>query len=428
MNKINKIYNLYLKHSICTDSRNVKEGQIFLALKGENFDGNKFAHNAIKKGCSYAIVDDSDVYLDDRYIYVNNTLETLQKLSNFHRKKLGIPIFAITGTNGKTTTKELIANILSHKFNLQATKGNFNNNIGVPLTLLTFNKNIEFGIIEMGANHRGEIEELCEIAAPNYGLITNVGSAHLEGFGKFETIKETKAELYHYLVKKNERIFINKNNEHLLSMLPENSKAIYYGLDMFKSFSYQQNPFLEISYKDFNNKDVRIKTKLIGNYNIENIISAISVGKYFKISNENIKKAIENFKPVDLRSQLKKTKHNSLVIDAYNANPVSMKAAINSFGTMGKKKKIVIIGDMLELGKYSKEEHLKIINFLKKLNFDHVVFVGKNFYSVRQKDNYTYLQTTDDLVSILQKKAIRDHWILLKASRGIQLEKIIQYL
>ncbi|MCD6113437.1 MAG: UDP-N-acetylmuramoyl-tripeptide--D-alanyl-D-alanine ligase [Bacteroidales bacterium] len=425
-NKIEEIYNLFNSFpNINTDSRKTIDNSLFFALKGENFNGNKFAEIALKNGAEYAIIDEKKFKKNNRYILVDNVLETLQKLAEFHRNKFNIPVIAITGTNGKTTTKELIHQILSKKYNTIATPGNFNNHIGVPLSLLSINKTTEIAIIEMGANHTKEISSLCKIAKPNYGLITNIGKAHLEGFKNIQGVIDTKNELYSYLYKNNGIAFVNKNNNILLN-LSKNLKKIFYGTtDDCYCFgnTLEINPFLKIFY---NNKKQIIQSQLIGDYNLENILSAICVGKYFKVDDKDIINAVEDYKPCNNRSQFVKTERNNIILDAYNANPVSVKAAINNFNLLRSDNKIVILGDMLELGDESISEHKNIIDLLSKSGFKNVILIGEIFSSINTK--FKTYKNTNIALQNLKNENISSADILIKGSRKNYLEKLIKIL
>ena len=425
-NKIEEIYNLFNSFpNINTDSRKTIDNSLFFALKGENFNGNKFAEIALKNGAEYAIIDEKKFKKNNRYILVDNVLETLQKLAEFHRNKFNIPVIAITGTNGKTTTKELISKILSKKYNTIATPGNFNNHIGVPLSLLSINKTTEIAIIEMGANHTKEIISLCKIAKPNYGLITNIGKAHLEGFKNIQGVIDTKNELYSYLYKNNGIAFVNKNNNILLN-LSKNLKKIFYGTtDDCYCFgnTLEINPFLKIFY---NNKKQIIQSQLIGDYNLENILSAICVGKYFKVDDKDIINAVEDYKPCNNRSQFVKTERNNIILDAYNANPVSVKAAINNFNLLRSDNKIVILGDMLELGDESISEHKNIIDLLSKSGFKNVILIGEIFSSINTK--FKTYKNTNIALQNLKNENISSADILIKGSRKNYLEKLIKIL
>ncbi len=433
-----QLYNIFSEHPvICTDSRNCPEGSIFFALKGENFDANLFASKALQNGCTYAVVDNPDVAIDERFILVDNVLLTLQNLAREHRHRLGTTIIGITGSNGKTTTKELIASVLSQKYNILYTQGNLNNHIGVPLTLLQLKPEHEMAIIEMGANHPGEIKTLSEIACPNYGIITNVGKAHLEGFGSFEGVMRTKAELYDYIAAFGEKIFINASNQFLQTMaeksgLNQIDKKVEYQLatsDDMQALSYKISgnlPFLQMHCANSKGTIFDINTKLTGNYNAENVMAAITIGDYFHLTINELKKGIESYEPKNNRSQLYRTNHNELIIDAYNANPTSMMASILNFAELNNDNKMLILGDMLELGKYSGTEHQNIIDLLKKLNFKNVMLVGKEFSQTVH--NFISFPDVEKLIEYFNKMPVQHHLILIKGSRGIQLEKVIKVL
>ncbi|PIP53957.1 MAG: UDP-N-acetylmuramoyl-tripeptide--D-alanyl-D-alanine ligase, partial [Bacteroidetes bacterium CG23_combo_of_CG06-09_8_20_14_all_32_9] len=361
---INEIYKLFLEcGTVCTDTRNIKQGSLFIALKGQNFDGNKFAKEALKKGCRYAFVDDKNFANENTIFFIYDTLKTLQELARFHRQQFDIPVISITGTNGKTTSKELISCILQKKYNTTFTKENFNNHIGVPLTLLEINSDTEIAVIEMGANHHGEIKTLCEIAEPNFGLITNIGKSHLEGFGSLEGVINSKTEMYHFIKQHNGKIFINTDNNLLMSRINE-ILSITYGVNencFIAGKNPLSNPFLELKWKTngITNWNL-LKTNLVGNYNFENVLSAICIGTYFNVDERNINEGITNYQPTNNRSQILKTSKNTLLIDAYNANPTSMNAALDNFFEMSGENKVLIIGDMLELGESSINEHKSI--------------------------------------------------------------------
>lgn len=427
---ISEIYTLFQKYPIViTDSRKVVPNSIFFALKGDNFNGNKFALNTLENGCRYAIVDEEEYAIDDRFILVDDVLTCLQDLSREHRRALCIPILAITGTNGKTTTKELVNEVLRKKFRTSATQGNFNNHIGVPLTLLAMNSETEFGIVEMGANHSGEIKMLCEIAEPNYGLITNVGKAHLEGFCSFEGVKRTKKELYDYLFANDGEIFVNCENEHLLGMLNKQKKVFYGNSEeaFSKARFLQAEPKLIIELRSAIGK-LYIKTQLIGAYNFENVLAAVTLGRYFKIDEIDIKEALESYIPSNNRSQLMKTDKNVLFLDAYNANPTSMIAAIENFASMKMKNKFLILGDMLELGDESQKEHLDLLSLLNKKELSDTLLVGSIFSNLTSTYKFKSFENVDDLLEYLEKLDLRDKYILIKGSRGIKLEKAIEKL
>ena len=424
------IYSLFEKYQVVvTDTRKIVPNSIFFALKGANFNGNKFAEAAIQKGCKYAIVDEKEYVSSEACVLVDDVLTCLQDLAREHRRSLNIPILAITGTNGKTTTKELVNEVLKRKFNTYATQGNLNNHIGVPLTLLAMTNATEFGIVEMGANHPEEIKFLCEICEPNFGLITNVGKAHLEGFGSFEGVKKTKKELYDYLQGKG-KVFVNRDNQHLLGML--NDQEIYsYGNSEeanSKARFLQAEPYLILELRSAKIGKLYIKTKLIGGYNYENALAAVTIGRYFNIEEIVIKEALEAYEPSNNRSQLKKTDRNVLFLDAYNANPSSMNVAITNFANLKVKNKLVILGDMLELGDDSEKEHLALIDLLDEKGLKKVYLVGNIFSKVNTRSNCKTFKLVDELGTELKQEEVKNYYILIKGSRGIQLEKVIEEL
>lgn len=421
---ITDLYKIFNENPIVTtDSRNCPKGSIFFALKGERFNGNHYAKETIEKGCAYAIVDEIEYANRRNIIYVENVLTTLQKLANFHRNQLNIPIVGITGTNGKTTTKELIASVLQRKYKTLYTQGNLNNHIGVPLTLLQLKNEHEIGIIEMGANHPGEIKTLVEIVNPNYGIITNVGKAHIEGFGSFEGVVKTKSELYDFLRNHNGTAFVNKANEILMKSSKGISNVIYYGKDSdFESFILNNNPFLELKWRNF-----CIKSKLIGSYNAENIMAAIAIGCYFSVKDDEIVKAIEEYTPTNNRSQYKKTEKNDLIIDAYNANPTSMNASIDNFNQIENDNKIVILGDMKELGEISDSEHQKVVDKLEKLNLCKILIVGSEFGKTETKKALKFTDI-NDLNNYLVNENFKNHLILIKGSNSMKLIECINHL
>lgn len=425
-----KLYSLFKQYPIVvTDTRKIVPDSIFFALKGANFNGNKFAESALEKGCKYAVVDEEEFALNDSCILVDDVLTTLQDLAREHRRSLSIPILAITGTNGKTTTKELVNAVLSKKYKTYATQGNLNNHIGVPLTLLSMSEETEFGVVEMGANHSGEIKFLCEIAEPDFGIITNVGKAHLEGFGSFEGVKKTKKELYDYLQGRG-KVFVNCENDYLMGML--NDQEIYrYGNTEeadSKARFLQAEPYLILELRSPKIGKLYIKTKLIGGYNFENALAAVTVGRYFNIKESDIKGALENYEPSNNRSQLKKTEKNVLFLDAYNANPSSMGVAVNNFADLKMKNKLVILGDMLELGEDSEKEHQQLIDLLQGRTLENVYLVGDIFSKVNTVDQFKTFLTADEVVAMLEEENVTNHYILIKGSRGIQLEKLVEKL
>lgn len=432
MTTIEDIYQLYLKNPvIITDSRRVQKGSIFFALKGDSFDGNEFAVDAIRQGCTAAIVDNPNIR-EERCFYVENVLETLQSLSNIHRIVLGLRVIAITGTNGKTTTKELINAVLSQKYRVYATKGNLNNHIGVPLTLLSLTKEIDIAVVEMGANHPGEIKLLSSIAEPDYGIITNIGKAHLEGFGSFEGVKNTKGELYQNIAEKNGYVFYNPENNILSELiskfgLGEQSIPYGYGLEAASINTSSKNPFLCIDVLLPNESSpIIIETSLVGSYNFENVLAAITVGLFMGVPFESIKSAIENYLPSNSRSQLVKTKFNEVILDAYNANPSSMEVAINNFASFSNPNKVIIVGEMLELGEYSIVEHKRIAELIKSLGFSSTIFIGTGFEN--ESKGFLFFKDSELCSKFLAEHPIKNALILLKGSRGVKLEKVMEQL
>lgn len=422
------LYDLFIHNpQITTDSRNCPKGSIFFALKGDKFDGNQYAGKALASGCVYAVIDNPDYYIGERTILVDNVLKTLQQLAHHHRKVLGLPIIGITGTNGKTTTKELLAAVLSTKFNLLYTEGNFNNHIGVPLTLLRLTHDHEMAVIEMGASHPGDIKELVDIVHPNYGIITNVGRAHLEGFGSFEGVIRTKGELYDYIRRSKGKIFIKKENEYLQSIAKGIEQITYgNGDDAFASGQVVScDPFLVFNWKQ-QGKLHTVETHMIGSYNLDNVLAAVAVGRFFKIPAERISRAIAAYEPTNNRSQFKKTDNNELIIDAYNANPSSMKVALDNFITMPVQPKAIILGDMRELGPTSDELHAEVVEQIKKGQFDKVFLCGEHFSKVGKE--FSPFATTEAMVEELRKQPLKGYHILIKGSHSMGLEKLVDIL
>ena len=422
------LYDLFIHNpQITTDSRNCPKGSIFFALKGDKFDGNQYAGKALASGCVYAVIDNPDYYIGERTILVDNVLKTLQQLAHHHRKVLGLPIIGITGTNGKTTTKELLAAVLSTKFNLLYTEGNFNNHIGVPMTLLRLTHDHEMAVIEMGASHPGDIKELVDIVHPNYGIITNVGRAHLEGFGSFEGVIRTKGELYDYIRRSKGKIFIKKENEYLQSIAKGIEQITYgNGDDAFASGQVVScDPFLVFNWKQ-QGKLHTVETHMIGSYNLDNVLAAVAVGRFFKIPAERISRAIAAYEPTNNRSQFKKTDNNELIIDAYNANPSSMKVALDNFITMPVQPKAIILGDMRELGPTSNELHAEVVEQIKKGQFDKVFLCGEHFSKVGKE--FSPFATTEAMVEELRKQPLKGYHILIKGSHSMGLEKLADIL
>ncbi len=414
--KVEDLYKLYIQYGLVdTDTREIRKNTVFFALKGGNFNGNKFAEEALRKGANYAVVDEKEYKTSENIILVNNVLESLQELANYHRNQLNIPIVALTGSNGKTTTKELINVVLSSKYNTTATIGNLNNHIGVPLTLLSMTSETEVGIVEMGANHHNEIAFLSKIANPNYGYITNFGSAHLEGFGSLEGVIKAKSELYDFIIKNNRKVFVNPNDLTQVEKV-KNVEVIIFD----ESIEFiEANPFVKLKFKDTD-----ITSHLIGAYNFANISAAITIGDYFNVSKEVIKSAIESYIPSNNRSQIINTSKNKIILDAYNANPTSMKAAIESFKLLKDSHKTVVLGDMFELGQYSEAEHQNIANLVSQANFERVIFLGDNFF--KTNTDKPKFSNYNELKKYLLENPIINSTILIKGSRGIALERAVE--
>ncbi len=412
------LYSLFLHHPvITTDSRDCPAGSIFFALKGESFNGNQYAAAALDKGCAYAVIDEAQYALDDRYIVVPDVLTTLQQLANEHRRALGTPIIGITGTNGKTTTKELIATVLSQKYNVLYTQGNFNNHIGVPKTLLRLTPEHDIAVIEMGANHPGEIKTLVNIVEPNYGIITNVGKAHIEGFGSFEGVIKTKGELYDFLRQKaDSKVFIDTDNEHLMG-ISEGLNLVPY----VKGEVIACDPFLRFKWEGG-----EVQTHLIGAYNMKNMLAAATIGLAFGITPEQINEALAGYVPTNNRSQLTVTEHNRLIVDTYNANPTSMMAALQNFVLMAVEPKMAILGDMGELGSISRDEHQKIVDYLLQHHLDNVWLVGKEFGNIDSP-----FRKFADVASVKEALAAQrpeGQYILIKGSNSNRLFELPELL
>jgi UDP-N-acetylmuramoyl-tripeptide--D-alanyl-D-alanine ligase len=428
MTTIATLHSLFLNcSSVSTDTRKIEKDSLFVALKGENFDANTFAKEALEKGAKFVIIDNPNYKIDERTLLVEDSLIALQELAKYHRTYLGLPIISLTGSNGKTTTKELIHAVLSKKYNTLATIGNLNNHIGVPLTLLRFTKETEIGIVEMGANHQKEIEFLCQIAQPDYGYITNFGKAHLEGFGGVEGVIKGKSEMYDYLKNNNKIVFVN------LDDVIQKEKAT--GITQFsfglneskvdvKIDKVEANPMVKITY---NNQT--INSHLIGIYNANNINAAITIGNYFKVSDEQIKDAIENYIPENNRSQLLQKKGNEIILDAYNANPSSMSAAITNFIQLEHNHKIAVLGDMFELGEESLSEHEKIIALLISESNITTYFIGKYFYANQvQNSHIKFFENFENFATFFKENQPKESLILIKGSRGMALEKTLELI
>jgi UDP-N-acetylmuramoyl-tripeptide--D-alanyl-D-alanine ligase len=428
--EIASLYAIFRENpTVTTDSRNIPANSIFFALKGENFNGNTFAGEALSKGAAYAIIDEPEFETNDRMILVNDVLLGLQQLANYHRNQLGLPILAITGTNGKTTTKELITAVLSKKFKVTSTKGNLNNHIGVPLTLLSMNEQTEFGVVEMGANHAEEIKTLCDIANPDFGLITNIGKAHLEGFGSFEGVIKTKSELYDFIRNKGGKCFLNADNP-LLMQQAKGIELIKYGelTDYFMAGELASTDNYLVVKALFSKGWLYLKSKLVGDYNFENLLAAACIGKYFEVDPLLIQEAIAEYTPSNNRSQLIKKANNTIIMDAYNANPTSMMAALSNFAGIPHESKCVILGDMLELGDSSAEEHQKITDFIEEQTFSEVFLVGPQFKNTIDRTQKKKFEQVELLSIYLKTQPIENKLILIKGSRGIHLEKILELL
>jgi len=425
---IERIHNFFLQcDSVSIDTRNIKSNSLFVALKGENFDANEFSNIALEKGAKYVIIDNKNFYIDKRTILVVNTLLTLQELAKYHRKYLGLPIIALTGSNGKTTTKELIISVLLKKYKTKATVGNMNNHIGVPLTLLTFSKETEIGIVEMGANHQKEIEFLCQITQPDYGYITNFGKAHLEGFGGFEGVIKGKSEMFNFLQNNNKTVFVNIDDEIQKKKTSNIKKFTFSTKDKEADVFIEEikcKPLVSIKVLETN-----IKSQLIGEYNSTNIISAISMGLFFEIPINDIKEAIESYVPKLNRSQIITKGTNKIILDAYNANPTSMMAALENFLSLESSKKTIILGDMFELGDESQKEHLQIIKYLDENYLNKCYFVGKEFFKIKiLNKNFYFYETFEKFEEHLKNFEFNKESILIKGSRAMALERILKYI
>ena len=424
MNPIETIYQHYQKtYKVSTDSRKIEQDAVFFALKGENFDANDFALQVAKQGtASLVVADRKDLPKHERILVVDDTLKTLQDLAAYHRQQMKATVLSITGTNGKTTTKELIASVLAKKYNIIHTIGNLNNHIGVPLTLLNIRPETEIAVVEMGANHPGEIDFLCRIADPDFGLITNIGKAHLEGFGSFEGVIKTKTELYRHIKAHGKAVFVNQGNP-LLWEQSEGQTRISYGRHCAADTPVAPaacDPYLSVGWKKH-----LIKTHLVGSYNFENVAAAIGVGEYFKVGENDIIEALEQYTPTNSRSQVIETQKNKILMDAYNANPTSMRAALINFANIREEQHLLILGDMRELGSASEEEHRNILALMKELGFKEALLVGQNFCAYNDNPNWKTFGKVEDLCQHLESHPIEGKHILVKGSRGIQLEKVL---
>jgi UDP-N-acetylmuramoyl-tripeptide--D-alanyl-D-alanine ligase len=428
-----QLYDIYLQHpSIQTDTRKLKAGDLFFALKGENFNGNQFASKAIELGAAYAIIEEKEYEVEGKTLVVDDVLSTLQQLALHHRKHFSIPFLAITGSNGKTTTKELIHAVLSTTYKTYTTEGNLNNHIGVPLTILNIRKDAEMAVIEMGANHRGEIASYCNYALPTYGLITNCGKAHLEGFGGVEGVRKGKGELFDFIRDHNGAAFFMSDYDYLHQMSRGIDTLFTYGTnnaDIVGEVS-QNNPFLQVSFTKGLNR--LIKTNLVGDYNLPNILAAAAVGKYFKVSDQNIQKAIEHYTPTNSRSQMVQIDSNKVILDAYNANPSSMKAAIENFAHLqtgdstAAASKILVLGAMAELGPESIEEHKTLLNEIAKYRWNEVLLVGGDFLKIAHP--YHKFTNATEAGTWIKEHHPENSYLLVKGSRSMGMEKVMEYL
>lgn len=413
---------------VSTDTRTITKGSIFIALKGENFDGNQYALNAIESGAVCAVVSDKS-FQSEKCVVVDDTLKFLQDLAHYHRLQLNIPVIGITGTNGKTTTKELVSTVLAKKYKVEYTRGNLNNHIGVPMTLLSITKDIEIAVVEMGANHPGEIQDLVEIAEPTIGLITNVGKAHLQGFGSFENIIKTKTALYRFVSAHNGTLFVDVDNEHLMKNIPQNSIFEKYGFSdsgSYRGKMLENAIYAAFSFTNVEEEQIDIFSSLYGEYNAKNMLAAATVGSYFGVSMVEIKSAIEGYVPSNNRSQTKKTDKNTLILDAYNANPTSMRASLETFVGMKAENKCVILGEMFELGEASEQEHKSILEILKNSSVKSINLVGN--WPVVDGISVNRYVTSEDLKKYLLEKPITNSTILVKGSRGVKLEVVVEAL
>jgi UDP-N-acetylmuramoyl-tripeptide--D-alanyl-D-alanine ligase len=436
LKQVEDIYEIYKQHPlVCTDTRKLVKDSIFFALKGDNFNGNTFAEKAIKAGCAFAVVDEPKYAEGPQYLLVDDALRMLQKLAKYHRSLLTIPVIGITGSNGKTTTKELIRAVLGRKYRAQATEGNLNNHIGVPLTILAITDDTEIAVVEMGANHLGEIAALCEIAQPGFGVITNIGKAHLDGFGSPEGVVKAKSELFQYLGKNSGRAFVNADNA-LLMNLSKSLDVCLYGTGNICHVTGKMEEhnghirFWWKSRKDAEPLDQKPKvdTKLIGKYNFENVLAAVCIGNYFNVSAIDINEAVRSYVPANNRSQVVKKGTNTLILDAYNANPTSMTAAIENFSETKAENKLLILGDMLELGAHAVDEHKIIIELLREKKFEQVILVGPVFSKTCKGSKFKTFEETEEAVKFVKKQKVKNTHVLIKGSRGIKLETIAEAL
>lgn len=425
---IQTLYQAFKKsYGVSIDSRKIGADQLFFALKGENSDGNQYAASALEKGASFAVIDNPEFYIDGRTILVENSEKALRDLANYHRKQFDIPVVALTGSNGKTTTKELIAAVLSKKYKAVSTKGNLNNHLGVPLTLLDIDSTTEIAIIEMGANHQGEIALLCKIAEPNFGLVTNFGKAHLEGFGGEEGVIKGKSELFDFIIRKDGLLFVNADDPVQMEKTQNARRFLFSKNDKNASLKislHQKNPSLVISFDN-----TTIRSQLIGEYNFYNIAAAVATGKYFGVPHQDIATAIEVYLPQNNRSQIIQKNSNRIILDAYNANPSSMKAALDNFADSTSAQKAVVLGDMFEVGPTSLDEHQKIADRVAEINPKIAILVGKDFVRTQTDKNcLKKFKTLEEAKEFLRLHPVADSEILIKGSRGMTMEKILDVL
>jgi len=425
--EIDDLYHIFKTcTTVCTDTRKLQQDCIYFALKGENFDGNKFVQKAFDGGAKYCVVDDVDASVNDNCIIVNDVLTALQQLATYHRNTINIPIISLTGSNGKTTTKELIKVVLETKYKVKATVGNLNNHIGVPLTLLSFTEDLDFGIVEIGANHQKEIEFLCQIVEPDYGLITNFGKAHLEGFGGIEGVIKGKSELYDYLKLNKKTAFINSDDVKQVTQIGDYTNVSTFGSNLnngclvsFKS----ANPYVSINYDN-----TQIESQLIGDYNYGNIAVAVAIGKYFKVKTEDIKKAVEGYQPDNNRSEIIKKGTTKIILDAYNANPTSMLAALKNLKQLDVENKYLFLGDMFELGAEAEKEHQNIVDFIEDNFESNIYIIGENFFKTNTKKSTNKFSCFEDLKVELIAINLEDATALIKGSRGMALERILDLI
>lgn len=423
------LYEIYRKHPvISTDTRKITDGCIFFALKGPNFNANTFAAEALQKGAAYCVIDEAQYRANDRCVLVDDVLKTLQDLAKHHRRQLNIPVIAIVGSNGKTTTKELITSVLKQGFNVWATPGNLNNHIGLPLTLLQLNTSHQIAIIEMGANHVGENAELCEIALPGYGVVTNNGKDHLEGFGDIEGVAKSNSELYYFLLKNGGLAFVNANDEWLMRMSARLSDRYTYAANTpqrKQTATCEGHASEVVPQVVFQYKNTEIRSHLSGDYNFDNIMAAVAMGEYFRLNEAQIKTGVEAYLPSNNRSQIIKTPSNTVYMDAYNANPSSMEVALRNFATMPGDK-VAVLGDMFELGKYAAEEHQLMVNLCKELKLEKVILVGKDFAATQHA--YVAFESTAEAKAYLASHPLKNNLIFLKGSRGMKLETLMEVI